>query len=243
MISVCLASYNGERFLREQIDSILVQLTEDDELVVSDDGSTDSTLEILKSFNDPRIKILHNRGNHGVNGNFENAIMNAKGDYIFLSDQDDVWLPGKVGQCLNALTKYDCVIHDAIVTNGDLTVISESFFSERKSGGGFWKNLYKNTYVGCCMAFRRDMLKYVLPYPKDLPIFQEGWVAMLSEINGKVAFIDFKGILFRRHSSNTSFTARKSSFTLPHQLSYRLRLLKLIAKRQYLISFRSYRYL
>ena len=89
MISVCMATYNGEKYLREQVGSILTQLGENDELVVSDDGSTDSTIDILKSYNDPRIKIFINTGRHGVNSNFENALRHADGDYIFLSDQDD----------------------------------------------------------------------------------------------------------------------------------------------------------
>ena len=103
MISVGLASYNGERYIREQVDSIIAQLDSIDELVISDDGSTDGTLDILASYNDPRIHVYHNEENHGVNGNFENALKHSQGDYIFLSDQDDVWLPGKVEACLKAL--------------------------------------------------------------------------------------------------------------------------------------------
>lgn len=234
MISVCLATYNGEKYLREQVDSILAQLNPDDELIISDDGSTDSTLEILKSYSDRRIKVHHNSIKHGVNANFENALRNAKGDYIFLSDQDDVWLPGKVQACIDALKDCTCIVHDAIVVDGKLNTTAPSFFTERKSGPGFWKNLYKNTYLGCCMAFRREVLDYALPYPASLPIFQEGWIAMLAELNGKVKFIDFKGILFRRHDSNTSCTARKSDKSFTQMLSYRFKLLKLIAKRQYL---------
>lgn len=237
MISVCLATYNGEKYLREQVDSILIQLGDNDELIASDDGSTDSTIEILKSYNDKRIKILHNLGKHGVNSNFENALKNAKGNYIFLSDQDDIWLPNKVNKCIEELMKSDCVIHDAIVVDDKLNITSQSFFTDRKSGAGFWKNLYKNTYLGCCMAFRKEVLQYALPYPSNLPIFQEGWIAMLADLNGTVSFIDFKGILFRRHSANTSFTAKKSSLSLIHRISYRINLLWLIIKRQYKITF------
>ena len=234
MISVCMATYNGEKYLREQVDSILAQLDSDDELIVSDDGSTDSTIEILKSYGDPRIKIFNNSTDHGVNGNFENALRHASGEYIFLSDQDDVWLPGKAQACVEALNDCACIVHDAIVVDGKLNATAPSFFAERKSGPGFWKNLYKNSYLGCCMAFRREVLEHALPYPKSLPIFQEGWIAMLAELNGTVKFIPFKGILFRRHDSNTSCTARKSSKSFLQMLSYRLKLLRLIAQRQYL---------
>ncbi len=237
MISVCMATYNGEKFLREQIDSILLQLRVNDELIISDDGSTDNTIRIIESYKDDRIKFFKNLSKHGVNSNFENAIYHAKGDFIFLSDQDDVWLPGKVDACVNALKNADCVIHDAIVVDKDLNIITESFFEIRNSGSGFWKNLYKNTYVGCCMSFRKSILEYVLPYPSNLPIFQEGWIAMLAELNGRVAFINIKGILFRRHSSNTSCTVKKSTFSRVHQLSYRVKLLWLIINRQFKVLF------
>lgn len=91
MISVCMACYNGQKYIRQQIDSILSQLKENDELIISDDGSKDLTCEIVLSYHDPRIKLLHNTKEHGFIGNFENALRCAKGDIIFLSDQDDVW--------------------------------------------------------------------------------------------------------------------------------------------------------
>ena len=96
MISVCMASYNGEKYIKEQIDSILKQLSDEDELVISDDGSTDNTLSVIQSIHDKRIKLIHNQGEHGYSRNFENALKNSKGDYIFLSDQDDVWKDNKV---------------------------------------------------------------------------------------------------------------------------------------------------
>ena len=81
MISVCMATYNGEKYVRQQVDSILCQLSAEDELIVSDDGSKDDTLAILKSFSDPRVHIFINEGKHGFVGNFSNALSRAKGDY------------------------------------------------------------------------------------------------------------------------------------------------------------------
>ena len=225
MISVCMATYNGEKFLRQQIDSILSQLSMEDELVISDDGSTDGTLDIIRGYADSRIKLYCNTQVKGVNGNFENALRHSKGDYIFLSDQDDVWLEGKVKSCVEGLRNAYCVVHDCKVVDTDLNVVKESFFTERKSGGGFWKNLYKNSYLGCCMAFRREMLEYALPYPHPLPVFQEGWIASLSAIKGIVVFLPIKGILYRRHDSNASSTSGKSDFSLKKKITYRMQLL------------------
>ena len=90
-ISVCIATYNGAKYIEEQVQSILYQLSEKDEIINSDDGSKDNTLAIIKSLNDARIKVIHNTLKHGLVSNFENAIKHADGDYIFLSDQDDIW--------------------------------------------------------------------------------------------------------------------------------------------------------
>ena len=94
IVSVCMATYNGEKYIREQIDSILPQLSDSDELVISDDGSSDSTIDIIQGYNDRRIRLYHNT-RHGVTWNFENALRQSRGDVIFLADQDDVWKPGK----------------------------------------------------------------------------------------------------------------------------------------------------
>ncbi|MDE5758415.1 MAG: glycosyltransferase, partial [Allobaculum sp.] len=92
MISVCIATYNGERYIETQIRSILDQLNEDDEIIISDDSSTDRTLDIIRSLNDSRIKLFAGNKFHSRTFNFENALKQATGDFIFLSDQDDIWL-------------------------------------------------------------------------------------------------------------------------------------------------------
>lgn len=211
MISVCIATYNGSKYIKEQLDSILSQIGESDEVIISDDFSTDSTLSIIQSMQDNRIILLKNNFRHGVNYNFENALKHANGNYIFLADQDDIWLPGKVKICVSALNDADCVVHDAVVVDSKLNVFEESFFKSRNSGNGFMKNIYKNTYLGCCMAFRREMIKYILPIPKTKAFFHDNWIGGIIELKGKVVFIPFKGILFRRHTSNTSSTAKESN--------------------------------
>lgn len=231
MISVCMATYNGEKYLHEQVVSILSQLTPTDELIVSDDGSTDRTIALLNEFDDPRIKIYFNTGRHGVNGNFENALNHAQGDYIFLSDQDDVWLEGKVKTCVAALEKADLIIHDCYVTDGELRIVHPSFFEMRGSAPGFWKNLKRNGYVGACEVFKKSVLEYSLPFPDKLPVYHDGWIASLVDIVGKVEFIEKPLIYFRRHDSNTSQSARTSSFSLYKKITYRIKLLQLVILR------------
>lgn len=234
MISVCMATYNGEKYLREQVNSILAQLGTDDELVISDDGSKDSTISILKSYNDTRIKIFHNTKNHGVNGNFENALEHSKGDYIFLSDQDDIWMPDKINTCVKALQMVDCIVHDALIVDSDKNIVSESFFKERNSGSGFWKNLYKNTCIGCCMAFTDEVLKKSLPIPNTTAFFHDNWIGCIADAKFKLEFIPFKGIMFRRHESVNSCTTSKSKYSTFQQFTHRMIQLILIVERLYL---------
>lgn len=226
MISVCMATYNGEKYLREQVDSILAQLNEKDELVVSDDGSTDNTIEILKSYNDSRIKIFHNKSRHGVNGNFENTLLNAIGEYIFLSDQDDVWLPNKVEICMQAMKKKDCVLHDCYVTNQKLDIISQSIFKDNNVRVGVLHNIVKNGFTGCCMAFKRNVLSEILPFPVKSKFYHDQWIGLKSTLKFSVAYIDIPLILFRRHSSNSSTASGKSLMNLTSKIYYRFQLCK-----------------
>lgn len=223
-ISVCIATYNGEKYIKEQITSILLQLKENDEIIVSDDGSKDNTLDIIKSFNDVRIKIFNNTGKHGVVPNFENALKNATGNYIFFSDQDDIWAPNKVELCIQALQEHDLVIHNSLIMDSVGNVSNINFFSNRNSNNGYWKNLYKNSFVGSCMAFRKELLPHVLPFPKHI-LWHDMWIGLMAEKKGKTVFIPDILLYYRRHGNNASATAEKSTFSLIYQLKYRLQML------------------
>lgn len=231
MVSVCMSSYNGEKYIREQIMSILAQLGISDELIISDDGSTDGTLAIIKDINDDRIVLTINNEPHGVNFNFENAIKRAKGDFIFLSDQDDIWLPNKVADCVNALQSADLVVHDCIVVDKEKNVIVPSYFKQYKSRKGYLKNIIRNTYIGACMAFRKEILEYVLPFPSNFPVYHDGWLGSMVELKGRVVFLPTNCILYRRHNSNLSFTATKSSIPFNRKVINRVMWLNLTMRR------------
>ena len=135
IISVAMATYNGEKFIKKQLDSILCQLDMQDEIIISDDGSTDNTLNIIKSYNDNRIKIFEGPHN-GVKQNFANAISKSQGEYIFLSDQDDIWVKNKVTIILEIFEKEKCacVLHDNIIFDSNTgKTIQNSFFKFRNS--------------------------------------------------------------------------------------------------------------
>lgn len=198
MISVCVATYNGEKYVAEQLRSILPQLGKDDEVVVSDDGSTDRTLQIIDDLRDPRIRVLHSTARY-FKWNFHNALLAAKGDVIFLSDQDDVWLPDKVQKCLQALQEADMVVHDSRVVDDDLRELYPSFFRFYGSGPGLLKNALNNTYFGSCMAFKRQILEAALPFPETNEIGHDIWLGLVAEMTGKVRFLEEPLLLYRRH--------------------------------------------
>ena len=205
MISVVLAAYKGEKYIAAQVKSILCQLGENDELVISDDypqGETYGAIEaIVKS--DTRVRYIHGKG-QGVIRNFENAICHAKGDYIFLSDQDDIWLDGKVEAVMKEFRNGAAVVmHNAEIVDGNLNPIGQTAFRLNGAGTGILKNIIKNSYQGSCMAFSAELKKHILPFPENLPMHDQ-WIGLLGEKYGRVRLIDEPYILYRRHGNNVS---------------------------------------
>ena len=206
MISVCMATYNGEKYLKEQLDSILKQIKSSDELIISDDGSTDSTRIIIKEYQQEYKNIyLINGPKMGVQKNFENALKKSKGDIIFLSDQDDVWMDDKVNEVLEAFQNPNVVLilHDAQIVDQNGQVIENSFFEHRGSKSGLCKNLWKNSYLGCCMALRRSVLECSLPFPPKIEM-HDWWIGLIGEMMGEVRLIDKPLLKYRRHGENVS---------------------------------------
>jgi len=235
MISVCMATYNGEKYIEEQVKSILPQLTEEDELIVSDDGSTDTTLKILKSFNDSKIKIFNHSRNlednhpfYPATRNFENALLQAKGDYIFLADQDDVWLPNKIKIMLPYLKGGNLVISNAWIVNDKLEkqCMLSKYAPFKK---GFIRNLYRATTQGCVCAFTKKIKEYILPFPKGV-IIHDFWIRLLVELKFNAIYIEEPLIYYRRHAENIS-DLRKSKNSVFFMIKYRLVILYDILKR------------
>jgi len=211
-ISVCLATRNGEKHIREQLESILLQLHPDDEVIVSDDSSTDRTIEIISQFSDCRIRLFENNTFFSPIFNFENALKHATKEIIVLSDQDDVWLVNKVKVIRERFQQSPSRIH-LIVLDGSAVdetgaVIAESIFRKINAGKGVLKNIYDNTYMGCCMAFSRPLLEIALPFPKHIPM-HDMWLGLLAELFGTVEFVREQTIKYRKHASSTTGFSRR----------------------------------
>ncbi len=227
-ISVALAAYKGEQYISEQLDSILGQLGENDELIVSDDYPEGKTREIVMNYQsrDKRVCYIEGEGK-GVVKNFENALKACSGDVIFLSDQDDVWMPDKVELVMKEFSKgADLVLHDASVTDSFLKITEPSYFAVHGSNASFSGNIARNSFVGCCMAFKKQVMLESLPFPEALPM-HDWWIALVAiKKKRKVVLLSEPLIKWRRHSETV--TGRKTS--LLQKIKWRFKMLLSLAR-------------
>jgi glycosyltransferase involved in cell wall biosynthesis len=248
MISVCIATYNGEKYIKKQIESILIQINEEDEIIISDDGSTDNTIKIINSFNDKRIKFKFNkrdqrtgitRIHYLISANFENALSEAKGDVVFLADQDDIWCNNKIEVMLSYLKYNVLVISDYEVIDENDEVIDKPFFNRSHSSDKFFKNILNPSYHGCLIAFRKEVLDVALPFPKKL-ILHDAWIGILASRIGSVIFISERLVRYRRHGLNSSFTTGSSKNSFFFKIYYRIDFFLKLVKRIVLINSKSF---
>lgn len=220
-ISVCLITHNGEKYLKEQIDSILPQLGSEDELIISDDNSQDSTISIINEYKDERIVLLKENNFHSPTLNMENALKPAKGDYIFMSDQDDVWLPDKVSVMFSYLKDYDYVVSDCYVVDENLQMLYNTrFYNGANITKNRWKALfYPTAYQGSCAAFNRKVLNKALPFPEEIQS-HDRWIGFVASFFFKYKIIPEKLIYYRRHSQNVSSAVTGKSH---NSMSYRIK--------------------
>lgn len=231
-ISVCMAVYNGANYIKMQLDSILPQIGIHDELIISDDNSTDNTLEIISNYNDNRILIFTNENEKGYSKNFENAISKSTGDIIFISDQDDVWLDNKVAIMLKALEKSSLAVHDASIVDDSLNLVSKSHFELFNVKSGFLNNFLKTRYIGACMAFKREVLKKAFPLPENQKLCAyDYWLTLVAEYYYSVELVKEPLIKYRRHFSNASTGGQKSTNSLMKKISVRMYCLFYLLKR------------
>lgn len=233
MISVCITTFNSEAYIGEQLASIMPQLADADEVILSDDGSSDSTLRIVDGLHDGRIKVYHHDSSAIVTDffldkpthNFEFALRQAKGDIIFLSDHDDVWLPGKVKCMCAALENADMAIHDCKVVDSNLKVLTPSFFEWRGVHQGVWANFFKASYLGCCMAFRRCVLESALPFP-ETKVGHDLWLGIIADRYYKTILVNQPLLLYRKHDASKTTSGKRSDRSLFFKIGYRLTVLK-----------------
>lgn len=205
-VSVCMAAYNGARHIEEQIRSILTEIGPHDELVVVNDFSTDATPDIVAGINDPRIRLIRAERNNGYVRTFEWALSEARGEFIFLSDQDDVWLPGRVERMITAMDGKDMVVSNCKHFDGPLGTFHEIRLRPEDSDHNVRNILgivvgYR-LHWGCAMAFRNTLLHQVLPFPAYMTESHDQWIATVGNVNRSIVYLEEDTILHRLHGEN-----------------------------------------
>jgi glycosyltransferase involved in cell wall biosynthesis len=211
-ISVAMATYNGHEYLPAQLNSLASQELLPDELVVTDDGSTDGTAELVARFAESapfEVRFYRNETRLGVVRNFERAISLCTGDILFLSDQDDFWLPSKIK---DVVARFDerpealAVINDKIIVNHDLSATGATMLGNIRAFGS-----PDSCFVaGCCSAFRRQWLSIALPIPEGQSA-HDSWLMGLAHRLGVVRIEESALQYYRRHESNVSQNAYSDS--------------------------------
>ena len=227
-VSVCLATYNGARYVEEQLRSILDQLDARDEVIVVDDASTDDTREVVQSVRDPRVRLHVHSVNRGYAAAFESALRRATGTHVMLSDQDDVWPAGRLVRMRQALETASVVVGNVRVLDTEAPLRGP--FGQRE-----WRLPEHPThrlrvlaslavsnvpYYGSAMGMRADFLPVVLPYPPSARELPDAWIAINALLRTSIAHLDDDVVLRRVHEGNTSGTVRSPGAVLRGRLLF-----------------------
>jgi GT2 family glycosyltransferase len=208
-VSVCMAAFNGGRYIEAQMASILPQLGSKDELIIVDDISQDDTVTKIIAMKDARIRLICHEKTLGVTGTFEEAIRHATGDILFLSDDDDIWAPHKVHLYLSAFArdpKVNVVTSEvALIDSEGRSYVDARATRRRPFRAGFFRNILRNRYQGSTMAFRSTLLGEILPIPRGHLFLHDAWIGTLNDrIGGRTTFLPQTLLFYRRHGNNFS---------------------------------------
>ncbi|MBN2165217.1 MAG: glycosyltransferase [Marinilabiliaceae bacterium] len=209
LVSIALCTYNGERFLREQMDSLINQSYRNIEIVVSDDVSTDSTIDIIEEYkkNDPRIRLSVNKVNLGFNLNFEKAINECRGDYIAISDQDDIWCLNKIEVILKNWKEDAVLVHHAVKSFEAFPLPELTEVLEKPGLDGSCvvaPLLFRNSIQGCTIVFKKDVRELMFPLKSE--ILYDWSIALCAAANGRVQYIHKYLLYHRKHSNSAHYS-------------------------------------
>ena len=206
-VSIAMTTYNGERFLRKQLDSIYNQSYKNLEVVVCDDRSNDNTIQILDEYSKRYgTRVYVNESNIGFLRNFEKALRLCHGEYIALADQDDIWLPNKIERLVNNISAYTLVFSDAQYIDENDIVFSPSimkFIGAPNLTGKPFRILTFGSYItGCTVLFKRELLSIALPIPEG-ECYHDWWLSLIACKQNGIFYLDEPLINYRKHDANT----------------------------------------
>lgn len=202
-VSIAIATYNGAKFLREQLDSLYSQTVQPYEIFVSDDCSNDGTVDILEEYHRTKgLKYVVNEQNLGFNKNFENALKNTTGDFIMICDQDDIWMPIKVEVMLKAIKKHDCTKPVLVSSTTKDYMEGEVIRDNTRPRMSWLQMLYGNNTQGCCTILNRVLLNKAMPIDVPKGSLYDGYLGMIAGMTGEWENIGTPLMYYRRHANN-----------------------------------------
>jgi glycosyltransferase involved in cell wall biosynthesis len=206
LVSVVLCTYNGAKFLEEQLTSIINQTHKKLEIIISDDASTDNTIQVINeyAFRDHRIIVFQNTSTIGIKKNFGKVLRLAKGEWIAISDQDDIWVENKIEKLLKCRTAHSLLIHsynaEFLGTNVSNSIVNRK--RKRFSGSNTRQLFFYNTIYGHTVLLNNKLLQLALPFP---PVtYYDWWLGIIASIHGTVEVNKESLVLHREHESNFS---------------------------------------
>ncbi|MGK9119237.1 glycosyltransferase family 2 protein [Olivibacter sp. LS-1] len=205
LVSVALCTYNGEKFIHKQIDSILSQTYKNIEVVIVDDASTDSTLKVIEQFakRDARIKYSQNPTNIGFNANFEKAIKFCSGDYVAISDQDDIWLPNKIQALLETIGGNLLVHSNSVFMDESDNILPKYLFHPNNEGILYKidKNfLFANHVTGHTCLLKRELVDKIIPFPEKC--FYDWWIGFVAAYERRIIYKNAVLTKYREHPAS-----------------------------------------
>jgi rhamnosyltransferase len=223
-VDILMATYNGSKYIQEQINSILSQSYKNFNLIIRDDNSTDNTMSIIKKLqkNDIRIKIIEdNKGNLGVSKNFEALLKYSNADYLMFSDQDDIWLPNKVLLLLQKIIEINnvpdqptLVYSESTVVNDKLEIIRHNIYPSGGLDTDIKNLLFTNGGIqGSSMIFNRKLKELILPIPDEI-YMHDAYATLLALLFGKIGFVNQPLMYYRQHDSNVLGVKKSGAWSL-----------------------------
>ena len=232
MVSIVVCTYNGERFLERQLDSLISQTYSNIEIIIVDDASSDATVEIAHAYalNDKRIKLYVNEKNLGFNRNFENAFNLATGELIAISDQDDIWKSNKIKDMLPLFdTEQVLLVHSQSVRfKNEIPRVERLTMRNFFEGDDVRKVIYYNTVSGHNIIFRKKLLQYAKPFPEN--VFYDWWLVVNAVVYGKVRGTDYIYTFHRWHIGNATLGTKNNKTQTPSTLALHKTILEAVLK-------------
>lgn len=223
-VSVVMATYNGERYLREQLDSIAAQTLQPTQIIIQDDSSDDQTVAIVQEYASYLpIQLETNSHNIGYVRNFELALSKAEGKYIAICDQDDIWEPNKLELLLKTIGTKTLIYSDSLLIDADGNSLNQTLSDKLKnnfiSTDSPLSFIYDNCISAHALLFHRSLLPQLFPFPKHL--YFDAWIAAnATSING-ISYLNQRLVRYRQHASNTLSRRQKVSLPISEKITHK----------------------